>query len=107
MPGKFNAERARAKADGAVVYNTGKPCKWGHLSDRYTNSATCAQCCHEKWIASRKTSRPYVMRPEVVRAGRPITRTVKVEPKPWLIDPHELVTWGGPYPSLAAAKWRK
>ena len=29
---------------GLVKYNTGKPCKNGHLSERYTNSSSCLAC---------------------------------------------------------------
>lgn len=25
-------------------YNTGKPCKWGHLSDRDTLTGACIEC---------------------------------------------------------------
>lgn len=39
-------KRTRNEAMKAVerFYNTGKPCKHGHLSDRYTFSGACLAC---------------------------------------------------------------
>ena len=37
-------KRAEAKAQGLKFYNTGKPCKHGHLSDRYTSTGICVEC---------------------------------------------------------------
>jgi hypothetical protein len=37
-------KRREAKALGLFTYNTGKPCKHGHLSDRYVNGAQCIEC---------------------------------------------------------------
>lgn len=34
----------QAVRDGWYVYNTGKPCKHGHQSDRYTASGACVTC---------------------------------------------------------------
>jgi len=31
-----------------MFYNTGKPCKRGHLADRYTLNGTCVECTAEK-----------------------------------------------------------
>ena len=36
--------RAEAKAAGSPRYNTGKPCKHGHIADRFTSSGTCSEC---------------------------------------------------------------
>jgi hypothetical protein len=38
------AEKDNAIALGLRTYNTGKPCKHGHLSDRYTKSSCCVEC---------------------------------------------------------------
>ena len=38
------AERASAKLAGEKFYFTGKPCKNGHISKRYTDRGTCVQC---------------------------------------------------------------
>ena len=37
-------KRAEAKAQGLKFYNTAKPCKHGHLSDRSTCTAICVEC---------------------------------------------------------------
>lgn len=37
-------KRAEAKSLGLKTYNTGKPCKHGRLSDRYTSTAICIDC---------------------------------------------------------------
>lgn len=36
--------RKEAKAEGLIRYFTGKPCKHGHFSERWTSSAACCQC---------------------------------------------------------------
>ena len=33
-----------AAASGAVLYFTGRPCKYGHVADRYSANAICAEC---------------------------------------------------------------
>jgi len=33
-----------AKREGAIRYSTGKPCKRGHISDRFTSSRQCVEC---------------------------------------------------------------
>lgn len=40
--------RAEARAIGYKRYFTGKPCKHGHISERYTHSKHCIQCLTEK-----------------------------------------------------------
>ena len=37
-------KKREAKALGLKFYNTGKPCKHGHLSDRYTSTSICLEC---------------------------------------------------------------
>src|SRR5574337_768092 len=36
--------RAFAQEQGLTRYYTGKPCKHGHLAERYTSSAACVEC---------------------------------------------------------------
>lgn len=43
-----HATRAEAKQAGALRYNTGKPCKHGHVSDRRTSDAKCIECSVER-----------------------------------------------------------
>lgn len=37
-------KHAEAKALGLRTYNTGKPCKHGHISDRYVGNSGCIEC---------------------------------------------------------------
>lgn len=37
-------KRAEAKALGLKFYRTGKPCKHGHLSERYASTTVCVEC---------------------------------------------------------------
>jgi hypothetical protein len=46
--------RKDALAAGVGQYFTGKPCKYGHTSPRYTQSGTCTQCVLDAAAASRK-----------------------------------------------------
>ncbi len=39
--------REKAKAEGMTKYFTGKPCKFGHLSERYTSNTRCITCARE------------------------------------------------------------
>jgi len=41
---KLPKTRAEAKAAGSPRYNTGKPCKHGHVADRFTSSGSCSEC---------------------------------------------------------------
>ena len=36
--------RAQAKVAGLLRYFTGKPCKHGHVSERFTNKGVCREC---------------------------------------------------------------
>jgi hypothetical protein len=36
--------RAVAIAAGRTTYFTGKPCKYGHVEDRYTLDGVCVEC---------------------------------------------------------------
>jgi hypothetical protein len=49
--------RQEALAIGYVHYYTGKPCKHGHDSERYTKSRTCIECnqCKVAEKTGRKT----------------------------------------------------
>ncbi len=41
---KLPKTRAEAKAAKSPRYNTGKPCKHGHVADRFTSSGSCSEC---------------------------------------------------------------
>jgi hypothetical protein len=38
------AEREVAKANNGKTYSTGKPCKRGHISERFVSTYTCVEC---------------------------------------------------------------
>jgi hypothetical protein len=47
---------SEAKSIGAPKYNTGKPCKHGHYSDRYTADGHCVECRLIDGASRRQTS---------------------------------------------------
>jgi hypothetical protein len=49
-------KRAHAKAQGLPLYRTGKPCKNGHIDNRYTTGA-CVVCVRETSLAWQKDNR--------------------------------------------------
>jgi hypothetical protein len=50
-------KRSEAKAQGLKFYSTGKPCKYGHLSDRYTTTYICVECAKIASIDSYKNNK--------------------------------------------------
>lgn len=50
-------KRAEAKAQGLKFYRTGKLCKHGHLSDRYTSTAICVACVQLAGVDRYKNNR--------------------------------------------------
>lgn len=50
-------KRAEAKIQGLKFYCTGKPCKHGHLSDRYTSTAICVTCVQLAGVDRYKNNR--------------------------------------------------
>jgi hypothetical protein len=49
-------KRREAKALGLSKYVTGKPCKHGHFSERYTKSAQCLECVKAQNIVWREAN---------------------------------------------------
>lgn len=50
-------ERKEAATAGLKKYNTGRPCKHGHLADRYVDSGACSECLknsQQNFVANRK-----------------------------------------------------
>lgn len=45
--------RADARHQGLARYFTGKPCKRGHVAERYTRNLTCVECDREKQRAAQ------------------------------------------------------
>ena len=69
-------ERAEAKALGKTRYNTGRPCKHGHMSDRMTCSGTCCECLRLT-VASNKYRTPEA----IARRGQGINERAKANGK--------------------------
>ncbi len=46
--------RKEAKAQGLKYYFTGKPCKIGHLTERYTTSSGCVECSNYSYINNKE-----------------------------------------------------
>jgi len=49
--------REEALAIGYIRYYTGKPCKHGHDSERYTSCRKCVECNHLNWKRRPKEKR--------------------------------------------------
>ncbi len=50
-------ERKEAAAAGLKKYNTGRPCKHGHIAERYVDSGACYECLkisQQNFVSSRK-----------------------------------------------------
>ena len=48
---KFPASQAEALRQGVTYYFTGKPCKHGHLSERFASSKNCSECVRIRNLA--------------------------------------------------------
>ncbi len=60
MPAK-NLDRARAVENGLTRYFTGKPCKNGHLTERYVFDSACVECSRlkkAKWFGAKQLADP-------------------------------------------------
>lgn len=51
--GDLPTKRSRAKQLGSARYLTGKPCKRGHIADRYTSNGWCAKCAAIDQVGSK------------------------------------------------------
>ncbi len=49
--------RTAALSAGAPFYNTGKPCKHGHVADRYSSNAMCVDCLRKQRNATAELAR--------------------------------------------------
>lgn len=114
-----NEVHLAAVASGAKYFTTGEPCRYGHNSPRYTSSWACVECAilrrsgdasfieQAKRAIDRAKDRVFhgKLGAEVARLKQ---RAATDDPdiiSEWRKD-HELVTWGGPYPTLMSGKWR-
>ena len=46
-----------ARAQGLKRFFTGKPCKQGHIAERFTSSNTCIQCSQERAAKTKRDNR--------------------------------------------------
>lgn len=46
--------RQQAIADGNIKYFTGKPCKYGHISERYVSTSQCYECTQRPELLQKK-----------------------------------------------------
>jgi hypothetical protein len=53
----MKTSQAEALKLGEKKYKTGKPCKYGHVSERWTLTANCCQCGIERINARRESFR--------------------------------------------------
>lgn len=65
--------REQAIEAGDPIYYTGKPCKHGHLSERYTINSTCAECQRHKSRVNQQRARASI------RARQEAARTTSAE----------------------------
>lgn len=52
-------QRRKAKEAGERFYETGAPCKHGHISKRYTGTGICAQCAIEATLRTQAKKREH------------------------------------------------
>jgi hypothetical protein len=52
--------RKAAKANGRRLYFTGKPCRYGHIAPRRTDSGQCVACAREGAAAWRQENREHI-----------------------------------------------
>lgn len=62
-------EREAAKAAGNRFYNTGKPCKNGHVAKRYTGTGLCSACATANTLRCQKKGREHPARIAARAAG--------------------------------------
>lgn len=43
------------------TYFTGKPCKYGHVSERYVVNRTCVECCNSYSVTWAKNNKDYAL----------------------------------------------
>lgn len=61
--------RKDAKRIGQNLYFTGKPCRHGHVSERYVQSGTCRMCINgDPWGLSARSAKQPLPNLEVLRA---------------------------------------
>ncbi len=54
LPRHKSTEREVAKANGHQTYFTGKPCKRGHIANRFVSTYTCVECSRTELYHSER-----------------------------------------------------
>ena len=60
--------RAEAREQGLTKYFTGKPCKNGHIAERYTKTCECSKCIYERTKKYTSTERGREKKKELASA---------------------------------------
>lgn len=97
--------RQQAIAEGKRFYETGQPCKRGHIAPRYTINHVCVQCNAEKARADRSAAAQRKIDERAAEAKKAEQRQRKIDgivrrqravqyegADPWW-ETHEQVTW--------------
>lgn len=67
----------KAINEGRKRYNTGKPCKRGHLADRFTATMNCIRCIKEYRLATNRR----INQNNLLESMGYVDVTVKVKPQ--------------------------
>lgn len=115
MPAK-NDQRQHALKNNLPRYNTSKPCKHNHYSDRYTKNGQCVECSaiHNKaWHQRNKEKEsipsylaPYLDMPKLfsIEHDKPIgVFTHEEQLVIWCLDPDGKMVFKGPYKTTEEA----
>lgn len=54
MNARQTLTRGQARERGLRTFRTGKPCKHGHLAERYVSSSNCQECERDRYRAKAK-----------------------------------------------------
>lgn len=82
-------KRKEAIAAGLTQYNTGKPCKRGHMSYRYASSGACAACVNGAAADARVTTAA-TMRQHKTERGDALANITPIKVRCWLNSAHEV-----------------
>lgn len=65
--------RAEARAQGLTRYFTGKPCKRGHIADRFVSSSACVACTQK--LQNERAAKPGEARERHLARRRALAKT--------------------------------